>query len=332
MTEQTVRTPYAHKIRYGVTGAPHLPNPDLPAFGVIPALVELIYSAARGDRPARISASVTGYLTRNGTKVRPGNKVAQHYVDGPDGWPEWLAAEARHHAPVVRNAARVAARQTTRQDDTDCPACDAGIEHTEHCPTPETHNWGCGCPTDEKPAADRRDADQPDPTTANDPTTAVEPQDHPGADLYARLRAAGEDHDTAQALIYAHARMTIRQHTATHDDAPFIRPCSCGITAPHTFCPPTWDTGTNDEAAPAVGQPAETPHTDEARPPVHRWAAELHDPLADEWVPGTRYSDRDRAVAALAHARAVGSTWKDGTPVDRRLVREDTTWTVEDKR
>ncbi|MFF0512462.1 hypothetical protein [Streptomyces sp. NPDC004250] len=24
---------------------------------------------------------------------------------------------------------------------------------TEHCPTPETHNWGCGCTTDEHPAA-----------------------------------------------------------------------------------------------------------------------------------------------------------------------------------
>lgn len=28
----------------------------------------------------------------------------------------------------------------------DCPACAAGIEHQEHCPTPETHNAGCGCP------------------------------------------------------------------------------------------------------------------------------------------------------------------------------------------
>jgi hypothetical protein len=30
---------------------------------------------------------------------------------------------------------------------------------TEHCPTPETHNWGCGCPTDKWPAANRRDAE-----------------------------------------------------------------------------------------------------------------------------------------------------------------------------
>ncbi|MFH9248205.1 hypothetical protein ACH4LK_22585 [Streptomyces lydicus] len=35
-----------------------------------------------------------------------------------------------------------------RADAADCPACEAGIPHTEHCPTPETHNWGCGCPTD----------------------------------------------------------------------------------------------------------------------------------------------------------------------------------------
>ncbi|MGW2010922.1 hypothetical protein [Streptomyces nigrescens] len=33
----------------------------------------------------------------------------------------------------------------------DCPACEAGIPHDEHCPTPESHNWGCGCPTDEAP-------------------------------------------------------------------------------------------------------------------------------------------------------------------------------------
>lgn len=30
-------------------------------------------------------------------------------------------------------------------------------EGSEKCPTPLTHNWGCGCPSDEAPAADRRD-------------------------------------------------------------------------------------------------------------------------------------------------------------------------------
>jgi hypothetical protein len=68
---------------------------------------------------------------------------------------------------------------------------------------------------------------------------------------------------------------------------------------------------------------------DEAHPAEHTWAAELHDPTADEWVPGTRYITRDRAVNALAHAKRLGSVWKDGTPVERRLVRATTTYTVE---
>ncbi|MCX5253574.1 hypothetical protein OOK27_05225 [Streptomyces canus] len=67
----------------------------------------------------------------------------------------------------------------------------------------------------------------------------------------------------------------------------------------------------------------------EAHPAEHKWAAELYDPLAEEWVPGTRYADRDRALNALAHAKRVGPTWKDGTPTERRLVRTTTTYTVE---
>lgn len=74
-------------------------------------------------------------------------------------------------------------------------------------------------------------------------------------------------------------------------------------------------------------QQAET----QAHPAEHTWAAELHDPLTKEWVPGTRYVVRERAMNALAHARRIGPTWKDGTPTDRRLVRATTTYTVEDE-
>lgn len=70
------------------------------------------------------------------------------------------------------------------------------------------------------------------------------------------------------------------------------------------------------------------PDTD-AHPAEHTWSAELHDPLAEEWVPGTRYSDRARAVNHLTHSRAIGPTWTDGTPTRRRLVRATTTYTVE---
>ncbi|MFC7929144.1 hypothetical protein [Streptomyces cinereoruber] len=56
-----------------------------------------------------------------------------------------------------------AARQATGQADTTaeaaraCVECELGTPHTEHCPSPETHNWGCGCPTDEKPRCPRCD-------------------------------------------------------------------------------------------------------------------------------------------------------------------------------
>jgi hypothetical protein len=56
-------------------------------------------------------------------------------------------------------SAPVAARQAAGQPAADCPACDAGIEHTEHCPTPETHNWGCGCATDQMPTRSRQAAE-----------------------------------------------------------------------------------------------------------------------------------------------------------------------------
>jgi hypothetical protein len=70
-----------------------------------------------------------------------------------------------------------------------------------------------------KTAAARQTTGQDDTGPAS---TSFEPQDHPGADLYVRLRKAGEDHDTAQALIYAHARMAVRQHTAIHGDGPAV--------------------------------------------------------------------------------------------------------------
>jgi hypothetical protein len=79
---------------------------------------------------------------------------------------------------------------------------------------------------------------------------------------------------------------------------------------------------------------AETPGPETqggAHPAERTWAAELHDPLTDEWVPGTRYTTRDRAVNHLTHARSIGPTWKDGTPTERRLVRATTTYTVEDE-
>lgn len=56
----------------------------------------------------------------------------------------------------------------------DCPGCEPAADHDEHCPTPETHNWGCGCPTDKWPAADARSSIAAHMgTQGNDPTLAL---------------------------------------------------------------------------------------------------------------------------------------------------------------
>ncbi|MFD8545595.1 hypothetical protein [Streptomyces sp. NPDC059649] len=61
---------------------------------------------------------------------------------------------ADHPMSTIQAAFRILGMQLAvdarpASPDRDCPACEASIPHDEHCPTPETHNWGCGCPTDE---------------------------------------------------------------------------------------------------------------------------------------------------------------------------------------
>ncbi|MFJ2279263.1 hypothetical protein ACIOEZ_34505 [Streptomyces sp. NPDC087866] len=51
------------------------------------------------------------------------------------------------------------------------------------------------------------------PTTT--PAPALEPQDHPGADLFVALQAAGLDDDEAHRRMYAYAAMVLRQEKAT---------------------------------------------------------------------------------------------------------------------
>lgn len=100
------RTPYCTKIRYGITGAPTLDADEMdgtfaPGVGVAPTLIELVYSPARDGKPARIDASVTGDWTRFGEPDGFGGQVTTHFKSGPDGWPTWLAEEARLHDPAA---------------------------------------------------------------------------------------------------------------------------------------------------------------------------------------------------------------------------------------
>ena len=67
----------------------------------------------------------------------------------------------------------------------------------------------------------------------------------------------------------------------------------------------------------------------EAHPPRNRWAVETYDYLADEWVPGTRFLNRHHAVERYEAVTEKAPMWRDGTPAQRRLMRETTTYTVE---
>jgi hypothetical protein len=69
----------------------------------------------------------------------------------------------------------------------------------------------------------------------------------------------------------------------------------------------------------------------EAHPPFDRWRVEILD--ATDWMPaGALHADKDKAQCLLDAASTGRPAWADGTPVERRLVRETTTYTVEPRR
>ncbi|MBB4984978.1 hypothetical protein [Streptomyces nymphaeiformis] len=81
----------------------------------------------------------------------------------------------------------------------------------------------------------------------------------------------------------------------------------------------------------AAGLSDTQPANDEAQPPRVQWRVSLYDPVAQEWAPGAAFHDRDRAVERLRQVQISSPRWADdNTPVKRRLVRETTTWTVEE--
>lgn len=71
---------------------------------------------------------------------------------------------------------------------------------------------------------------------------------------------------------------------------------------------------------------------DEAHPTEQRWRVEIHD--GGQWMPaGSPTQHKQIALDALAARRSVAKSWAaDGEPVRWRVVRETTTYTVEDDR
>lgn len=123
------RTPHCRKVRYGVTDAPalHGVSDGAGSFDVDPTLIEFIFYAARGDRPASVSVSVTGWRMRHGERIQPGGPEGEVYVyfsGDPDGWPEWLAEEQK--------AADALLNCTTEEKSAICGECDhAPASHSE---------------------------------------------------------------------------------------------------------------------------------------------------------------------------------------------------------
>lgn len=63
-----------------------------------------------------------------------------------------------------------------------------------------------------------------------------------------------------------------------------------------------------------------------AYPPRTRWRVETYDPTAAEWSSGTPLTDRQAAVKVMAYRDEHYPEWADGTPVQRRIVLETTTF------
>jgi hypothetical protein len=83
-------------------------------------------------------------------------------------------------------------------------------------------------------------------------------------------------------------------------------------------------------AGEAQQAPAPASEPTEARPPQHTWRVETLDPLANEWMPGSHFLSKPAAVDRYDTANSTAPLWQDGTPVQRRIVRETTTYTVEE--
>jgi hypothetical protein len=100
-TADVDRIPLTRSVHYAVRGMPEVPNQYGP--GVLaPSEITLTYREASDSQLGRVHAYVAGRIWADGKELPllPGGLYGQHYFDGLDGWPEWLAEEARLHDPA----------------------------------------------------------------------------------------------------------------------------------------------------------------------------------------------------------------------------------------
>jgi hypothetical protein len=143
------RIPLAHSVCYVAHGLPEVPNHYGP--GVLaPSEITLTYRAAPDSQLGRVHAYVAGRLWVDGKEVplQPGGLYGQHYLDGLDNWPEWLAEEARLHDPEAAAVSAAVAPPTDPTHGLSVPHADALWDAVAipgpHTPTyPEQHERVC---------------------------------------------------------------------------------------------------------------------------------------------------------------------------------------------
>ncbi len=115
-TAEPIRIPLTHSVHYVARGLPEVPNHYGP--GVLaPSEITLTYRAAPDSQLGRVHAYVAGRIWVDGNELplMTGGLYGQHYDDGLDGWPGWLAEEARLHDPDAVDAAPVDRAATVKQ-------------------------------------------------------------------------------------------------------------------------------------------------------------------------------------------------------------------------
>lgn len=160
---------------------------------------------------------------------------------------------------------------------------------------------------------------------------AIWERQNPGrrwADCEYRWRADAEDDaDAVLAVLSTPAdRAAVLREAADEVDAETQRLQDHGVLEPDKFRPCRDATADLRRMADEAQQAGEQL----AYPPVLRWRIELYDPLAEEWNPGSSLGKREDIVDRFEAITSRSPKWKDGTPVQRRIVREATTYTIEE--
>lgn len=98
------------------------------------------------DEVDRLGVFAKGYWQEVDGKLQVvGLRVGQYPDHVVAYFGDWLVMDLEGQFTV--RSAPVAEEQPAAPR-ANCPACAASIEHDVHCPSPESHNWGCGCPSD----------------------------------------------------------------------------------------------------------------------------------------------------------------------------------------